>query len=104
MVCEGCGNKHAARIRIGYSGGSKYEICDACGASPVWLPDVYLGSGGGIRTNENLVDDNGTPIPYSSKRELAAIMRAKGKRYADSAERQHGYRNEMYLHRKKYFI
>ena len=105
MKCEGCGNAYAARVRIGYSDGKKWERCDQCGASPVWLPDVYLGGPGGtVRTDENLCNpDNGKPIPYSTKREKAAIMRMLKVR--EAGDKNRGYRNESHLGLgKKYFI
>lgn len=107
MKCEGCGNQYAARVRIGYHEGKKWEICDQCGASPVWLPDVFLGGHGGQeRTDENLCGNDGKPIPFSTKREKAAIMRMLNVRQADSAEHNHGYRNESHLNvgKKKYFL
>jgi len=103
MKCNGCGNKYAARIKIQYIKNEKIETCDECGANPVWLPDVFLGNKGGVQTDENLCNEKGQPIPFSSKREKAAIMRMLKLRQSDSAEHEHGFRNEMYLHRKTYF-
>lgn len=108
MTCGNCGTDKAARKRIGYDHktGRRWEYCDLCGnLSPVWIPDVYLGGPGGtMRTDPNLCDPKtGKEIPFSTKREKAAVMRYLGVRQADSAERQGGCRNEMYLHRKKYF-
>lgn len=106
MLCNGCGNDVAARIRgmVGKDG-KYYEMCDECGkVPPVWLPDVYLGSKGGTQIDEQLCNAKGEPIPFQTKREKAAIMNMLQVRQADSAERQHGFRNEMYLNRKKYYI
>lgn len=106
MHCGGCNSNVAARVRIGFNKeGKKWEYCDICGGmSAVWLPDVFLGGPGGtVRTDENLCDNNGKPIPFSTKREKKAIMNMLKVRQADSAERQHGYRNESHLHRKTYF-
>lgn len=107
MHCNGCNSDVAARVRIGVDSktGQTWEICDICSRiPPVWNPDVYLEPGGGVRTDENLCNTKtGEPIPYSTKREKAAIMNMLGVRQADSAEKQHGSRNEMYLHRKTYF-
>lgn len=85
--------------------GKLWEYCDMCAhLPPVWLPDVYLGGPGGTpRTDENLVNPKtGVPIEFSTKREKAAIMRMLNVRQADSAEHQHGGRNESHLHRRKY--
>ena len=102
MVCGTCGNKHAHRINIGHYNDVRYELCDQCGKLPaMWLPDVFLGGKGGIQTDENLCDKNGKEIPFSTKREKAAIMRMLKVRQADSAERQHGSRNET--KRRTYF-
>ena len=66
--------------------------------------DVYLGPGGGIKTDPNICDPKtGREIPFVTKQDKAVAMRIAGVRQSVSAERQHGYRNEMYLHRKKYF-
>lgn len=103
MLCEGCGNKYAARIQIRYIEGQKVEMCDECGAAPINpCPDIYLEPGSGYRTNENICDSNGTPIPYSSKREKKMVMKMLGLRQADCAEKQHGGRLDSYT-RKKYF-
>ena len=105
MKCETCGNPYAARVRIGYQKGIKYELCDACGKIPaMWMPDIYLGTKGGLQTDPNICDDKGNEIPFSSKREKAAIMKTLGLRQADSAERNSGARNESHLKRKTYFI
>jgi len=102
MVCDTCGNKHAARLRIGYHNDVRYELCDECGKIPsVWLPDVFLGGKGGIQTDETLCGKDGIPIPYSTKREKAAIMKMTGVRQATGAEWNHGSRNET--KRRTYF-
>lgn len=104
MKCDTCGYPYATGVRIGYTDGKRWEYCDHCSDVKFSAePDIYLGSKGGIQTDENICDDNGTPIPFSSKREKAAIMKRLGIRQADSAERWHGARNESHLHRKIYF-
>lgn len=102
MHCNGCGSDVAARTRTGFHDGKIWEVCDICGKIPaVWMPDVFLGGNGGVQTDENLCDKSGNPIPFQTKREKAAIMNMLGLRQADSAERQHGSRNET--KRRKYF-
>lgn len=108
MHCNNCNTNLAARVRIVIDANTKekYEMCDICSNTPpVWLPDVFLEKGGGERSNEHLCNpQTGEPIPYSTKREKAAIMNMLKVRQADSAEHQHGARNESHLHRKTYFI
>lgn len=105
MTCSGCGFDKAARLRGMIDPETKkyVEVCDVCGnLGAIWLPDVYLGGvGGQERTDENLCDSKGKPIPFSTKREKAAIMNMLNLRQADSAEHQHGARNEA--KRKTYF-
>lgn len=106
MKCNNCGSTVAARVKMGIdkTTGKLWEVCDICGKiPPVWLPDVFLGSKGGVQTDENLCNPKtGQPIPFQTKREKAAIMRMLNVRQADSAEHEHGSRNEMYLHRRRY--
>lgn len=106
MHCNSCNTDVAARVRMGIDKdtGKLWELCDICGKiPPIWLPDVYLGNKGGIQTDETLCNPKtGKEIPFQTKREKAAIMRMLNLRQSDSAEHQHGARNEMYLHRKKY--
>ncbi len=107
MHCNTCSTDVAARVRgwIDTVSGKYLEMCDICSKIPaVWLPDVYLGGpGGSVQTDEMLCNPKtGVPIPYSTKREKAAIMNMLKVRQADSAEHQHGSRNESHLHRKKY--
>ena len=105
MYCSGCKSNLAARTLTWYEEGVRLEHCDICGNQPaVWLPDVFLGSSGGGReqTDENLCNDKGVPIPFSTKREKAAVMNHLGVKQHDSAERQGGYRNET--KRKTYFV
>lgn len=106
MHCNGCDSDQAAHTKTGCKpDGTLWEICDICSnVAPVWLPDMYLGTSGGIQTDENLCGDDGNPIPFQTKREKAIIVKQLGLRQSESAERQHGMRNESHLHRKKYFI
>jgi len=99
MKCNGCKSDVAARVRMGIDKetGKLWEVCDICSKiPPVWLPDVFLGGPGGtVRTDEQLCNpDTGVPIPFSTRREKAAVMNMLNLRQADCAERQHGARNE----------
>ena len=97
MECPNCKDKLAARIRYWVDDGKVCCACDICGKiPPVWLPDVYLGGPGGTqRTDPNLVDPKTLKeMPFSTRREKAAVMNYLQVRQADSAERNHGSRNE----------
>lgn len=76
MICEGCGEA-TGHVRIRYVGGVKEEQCSFCGDfRRPWCPDVYLEPGSGERTNMNICDPKTRrPVPYSSKREKADILR-----------------------------
>ena len=108
MKCESCGTTLAARIRIGYYEGVRSEYCDICGDAPsVWLPDVSLSYPAEFKNGHEFKDPNltnkvGEPIPFSSKREKAVIMKMLNLK--ERGDRYKGFRNEEYLHRKKYFI
>lgn len=107
MHCNTCNSDKAARVKMGIDSqtGKTWEVCDICANVPsFWMPDVYLGNSGGMpQTDEQLVNPKtGQPIPFSTKREKAAIMKMLGLRQAASAERQGGSRNEDHLHRRKY--
>jgi len=110
MKCNGCGSNTAAWARMGFSEGKMYEVCDVCSnvAAP-WNPDVAMSypdqyKDGHVIRDPNLCDKKGQPIPFSSKREKAIIMKQLGVRQALSAEKVHGARNESHLHRKRYFF
>jgi hypothetical protein len=109
MHCNTCSSDVAARVKVWIDKeGKSWEACDICSKLPAfWNPDVYLGGPGGHeQTDEQLCNPKtGEPIPFSTKREKAAIMNMLGLRQADSAERQHGSRNESHLNtgKKKFF-
>ena len=105
MLCNGCHSMTSNRTRTGYTDGVRWEHCNICMTLPQFgQPDIFLGGKGGIQTDENLCGDDGQPIPFSTKGEKAAIVKKLGLRQSESAERQHGSRNESHLHRKKYFV
>lgn len=104
MHCNGCSSDLAARVRVVYDDKEKrtFESCDICSKlAAVWLPDVYLGTKGGVQTDENLCGKDGKPIPFSTKREKAAIMNMLNVRQANCAEHQNGSRTET---KRKTFI
>lgn len=97
--CDGCGSDkaHKVRTKIHPDTLEKLEWCNECsdiGSGGVGIPDVYIGSKGGLQTDMNLHDPKtGRPIPFSTKREKAAIMKQLGLKQANNAERHHGARN-----------
>lgn len=98
MKCNTCGSDTAAIIRIRFDRElGKLEQCDRCSsvcARDGAQPDVSLISKGGLQTDMNLCDPKTRePIPFSSKREKAAIMKRLHIRQALSAERHHGSRD-----------
>lgn len=105
MHCNTCNTDVAARVlgRIDTKTGKYFESCDVCAkVAAFWMPDVFLGGpGGSVRTDEHLCSPTtGEPIPFTTKREKAAIMKMLNVRQADGAEHQHGARNET--KRRKY--
>lgn len=105
LECGGCGNKKAHRTRTLCHQGGLIEGCDLCmglSTAGTALPDTFLGGGGGLQTDENIVDKQGREVPFSSKREKAAIMKELGLKQADSSERNHGARPET-TKRRTYF-
>lgn len=110
MICRTCRSNQAARTQGRIIDGKYFEVCDICSNTPsIWLPDVSMAypkeyRKGHMIYDPNLCDKTGKVIPFSSKREKAVIMNQLGLRQATSSERNHGVRNEAYLHRKKYFF
>lgn len=104
--CDGCGTDEAIVTRTTISGNNLIRSCDICSsvrAGDAGLPDVYIGGKGGLQTCENLCDPKtGNPIPFSSKKEKAAIMKNLHLTQHPSSERRHGYRNEKYLKKRIY--
>lgn len=92
--CKGCGAVAYHYWRMVFSGGERYEECSECSkqATPGLSPDVYFDkSKGAFQTDPNLCERNGTPIPFSSKREKAAIMNRLQLR--EAGDKTHGSRN-----------
>jgi hypothetical protein len=106
MTCGTCLSDKARAVSVRYREGKWHDFCDVCSDVRVQgLPDVFLGSNGGIQTDDNIRDPkSGEMIPFSTKREKLAAMKRAGVRQAPSAEREHGHRNESHLNRKTYFI
>lgn len=108
MDCKTCGTDRAAIIRIKFTKEGKVEYCDLCSsltAREGAVPDIYLGSKGGLQTDENVCDPKQRrAVPYSSKREKAALLKRLGLKQAISSERHHGGRRTYEgPGRKQYF-
>ena len=107
MNCSGCGTDVAVIVRLTPTVSGLLENCDICSdlkMSAGARPDVYIGSKGGLQTDMNLCDKKtGEPIPFSTKREKAAIMKNLGVVQSSKAERQHGSRqmNKTAKYREK---
>jgi hypothetical protein len=74
--------------------GNRFECCSECSKAPTpgLSPDVYFDSKKGAwQTDINLADRYTGPIPFSSKREKADIMKRLGLR--ESGDKVHGARN-----------
>lgn len=86
--------------------GELLQTCSDCDLIriPSSYDDVYLGKGGGWKTDPNICDPKTMePIPFQTKQDKAVAMKIAGVKQSVSAERQHGFRNEEGLHRRKYF-
>ena len=93
--CKGCGadNYYYWRM-ITNDKGDRFEECSECSARniPNLAPDVYFDSSKGInQTDPNLCDRYTGPIPFSSKREKAAILKRLG--LQEDGDKKHGSRN-----------
>jgi hypothetical protein len=92
--CASCGAADYYYWRVVTVGTERYEECSECSkrAAPMLSPDVFFDpSKGRNQTDPNLVDRYKGPIPFSSKREKAAIMRQLGLR--EAGDKEHGARN-----------
>lgn len=93
--CNNCGSTTWYYFRTRYT--DKEEVIRGCsdcsnGPTPKSSPDVYFNpSKGSDQTDPNLCRRNGIPIPFSSKREKAAILKQKGIR--EAGDKIHGSRN-----------
>jgi len=96
MDCGTCGTDRAAIVRFTPTKYGMLEQCDLCSRVKVSdgaSPDIYLGSKGGLQTEENIQDPKTRqPISFSSKREKAAAMKRLNLEQAPSSEAHHGSR------------
>lgn len=92
--CQGCGATAYNYWRVGFTKEGRFEQCSECSkmATPSLSPDVYFDrSKGAFQTDPNLCDRYSGPIPFSSKREKAAILKRLG--LQEDGDKKHGSRN-----------
>ncbi len=93
--CKTCGSSTYYHWRFTIDkDGNRYESCNDCAkmAIPNLCPDVFFDSSKGAnQTDPNLHDRYKGAIPFSSKREKAAIMKQLGLR--EAGDKEHGSRN-----------
>lgn len=89
-----CGSVTYNECRVKFDTDGRYMSCNHCSNTPVntLIPDVYFDkSKGANQTDPNLCDRYKGPIPFSSKREKAVIMKQLGLR--EDGDKKHGSRN-----------
>ncbi len=95
FLCDNCGAESHHFYRVCFTlKGERYSECSECSnrATPSLSPDVYFDkSKGAFQTDPNLCDRRTGPIPFSSKREKAQIMKRLGVR--EAGDKEHGSRN-----------
>ena len=93
--CKSCGTSDYYYFKLCVNDkGDSYEECSNCsrGPMPSLSPDVYFDAKKGTnQTDPNLCDRRSGPIPFSSKREKAAVMKRLGVR--EAGDKEHGSRN-----------
>jgi len=93
LDCDGCGNEKAASLFISYGKEGRICICDRCGHTGIASsPDVYWP--GHTYESQNITDRMGKPIPLTSKRQKAKIMKEMGLK--EVGDRVHGSRDGSY--------
>lgn len=92
--CGTCGAISYHYWRVTFANGERWESCSECSkeGTPNLSPDVYFDrSKGANQIDPNLCDRYTGPIPFSSKREKAAIMKRLG--LQEDGDKKHGARN-----------
>ena len=89
--CNSCG-RQAHHIRVKYVENKKIDVCNNC--ERLTYPRVYdcfIGGRGEVQYQENIADPKtGNPIPFSTKRQKAAIL--KRLNITEAGDRKHGAR------------
>lgn len=92
--CLSCGASDYFYYRAIFGNkGERYDECSQCskGSIPSLSPDVFFDkSKGANQTDPNLVDRYKGKIPFSSKREKAAIL--KRLKLREAGDKEHGSR------------
>ena len=91
--CGTCQSVDYYYWRVAFTSEGKFEQCSNCSSlsTPNLSPDVYFDSSKGAnQTDPNLCDRKTGPIPFSSKREKAAIMQRLKLR--EAGDKEHGSR------------
>lgn len=74
--CSNCQSQDYYASRYRFTKDGTVMTCSECDKQKFEaIPDVYLEGKGGYRTCEALVGRDNKPIPYSTKKEKAAIMK-----------------------------
>ncbi len=92
--CASCGATNYYHWAIAYTSQGNFESCSECSkeGTPALSPDVYFDSKqGSFQVDPNLADRYTGPIPFSSKREKAAILKRLG--LQEDGDKKHGSRN-----------
>ncbi len=92
--CGTCGAVSYHYWRMTFANGEKYSSCSECSktGTPNLSPDVYFDSSKGAnQIDPNICDRYTGPIPFSSKREKAAILKRLG--LQEDGDKRHGGRN-----------
>lgn len=94
-ACETCKSTDYYYWRVSVDDlGNRSQYCSSCfsGNVPSLSPDVYFDrSKGANQVDPNLCTRDGKQIPFSSKREKAAILKQLGLR--EAGDKNHGARN-----------
>lgn len=97
LKCDGCGNKLAYKISIHYTKEGRDCSCDKCGSVGLsGIPDVYWK---GTHSCENITDNMGTPIVFTSRRHKAEVMKKQG--ISEAGDMYHGSRYVPQVQNKK---
>lgn len=90
--CSNCGATQYYGFKVVYTKEGRFQTCSNCDKISCNIPDVYFDSSKGAnQIDRNLVDrKTGKPIPFSSKREKAAVL--KKLNLGEAGDKIHGGR------------
>lgn len=90
MLCNGCGNDSASRVRVGFwetedKNREQYEYCNRCGeVGSANLPDVFFDG----KPCQNLCGADGRPMEFTSKGHKAKYL--KEHNLSEAGDKIHG--------------